>query len=219
MSVQGSGPVPMLLLFFKMGQEAWTPNQHSNAFGRIPVHSQTSRLSATSTTPSRQAPSNQSSSAIEANMDTDNEIEIANASQDCLINQHSNLRQQIHIDPSHRDLNQRLNPTATHLASGQARNAAHSIYKAREICRESFVQAAAQGRDNFWNDHRDPMFYPREEPVRSTGSFSSALADPQQCGASAASFNLDRDVLLPPHHLRSFDSCPINIPPSHKSRW
>ncbi|EGG08968.1 uncharacterized protein MELLADRAFT_84313 [Melampsora larici-populina 98AG31] len=100
----------------------------------------------------------------------DDEIEIENPRQGRLAGQHAALRQQIRNDPSHCNMDQRLNPTATHLmAANQARS--------------TFMQAAAQGRENFEDSHRDPML----DHHRSTGNFSSALADPRQCGAQAQS--------------------------------
>ncbi|EGG09670.1 uncharacterized protein MELLADRAFT_95114 [Melampsora larici-populina 98AG31] len=111
---------------------------------------------------------------------TNDEIEILNSTR--LTNQHANLRQQVHIDPAHRNMDHRCNPTATNLvAADQARALTNSIYQVREIRRERF--AAAQGVENSEIAHRDPMLDHREAPIHRTGNFSSALADPQQCGA------------------------------------
>ncbi|EGG04647.1 uncharacterized protein MELLADRAFT_64775 [Melampsora larici-populina 98AG31] len=122
--------------------------------------------------------SNRDISAIGVTNNDDNEIKIEISTSARLSNQHTNLRQRIHVNPAHRNMENRTNPTAMHLMAGSQAQA-NSIYQVRDARRASFLQAAAEGEDNYCQAHRGPHLGER------TGNFSSALADPRQCGAQA----------------------------------
>lgn len=113
---------------------------------------------------------------MDNNDDDEIEIQISNSAR--LSNQHTNLRQRIHVNPAHRNMENRTNPTAMHLMAGSQAQA-NSMHQTRNARHASFMQASADGAENFRQAHCDPQLGHHEESVTPrAGNFSSVLADP-----------------------------------------